>query len=180
MEDTLKFSRVSKNLMEQELEKHFKETPNFIITNYLGLSSNDMNELRRDTGKMKSTYLVVKNRLCKRIMKKVKIEGMEASIDGGVGITFINGDIVEVSKSVFDFAKKHEPFKVKAGYIEGKAFDADRLKELAALPSREVLLAILFAGMKAPVTGFVNVLNNVLKSFVYVVNAIKDKKGETK
>lgn len=180
MEETLKFSRTCKELMEQELEDQFRKHPNFIVSNYIGLSANDLGEFRRETRKHNSNYFVIKNSLCKRVMGKLELDKFNDVIDGGVGITFISGDPVEAAKMLFAFRKTHEPLNVKAAYIEGKRLDTDKLKELAALPTKDVLLAMVVSAIASPISGFVNVLNGVLRNFVYVINAIKDKKGESK
>jgi len=71
---------------------------------------------------------------------------------------------------------------VSAVFIDGKIEDRDRIKQLATLPPREVLLALAFAYMKSPITDFVGVLKNLLRNFVYALNEIKKKKegGESK
>ncbi len=183
METQTKFSSICKELMEKELSEHFKAFPNFIVTNYFGLQANDLNKLRTQMRKISSKYSVIKNRAGRRILDGLKLKNVKALIDGGVGIGFIGGDVVETSKLIVDFAKKHEPFKVKGAYIDGRALDAKRLNELASLPSREVLLTMIATAMQVPISGFVNVLSGLIRKFVYVLGAIKDKKekeGEIK
>ena len=180
MEETMKYSRTCKELMEKELEEQFRKYPNFIVSNYLGLSSNDLNAYRREAQKTNSKYFVIKNKICRRVLSKIKLEDIGKDIDGGIGITFIGGDAVAASKMILDFCKTHEPFVVRSGYIEGKRLDSARIKYLASLPSREVLLSMVLSAMQSPISGFVGVLNGVLRKFVYAINAIKDKKSENK
>lgn len=178
MAEELKYSRLAKELMEKELERSLSEGSNIIIANYQGLSANDVNEFRQTMKKAESRFLVVKNRHCKRVLKRNELDALTGMVSGECGLTFIRGDVVQAAKAVLDFSKSHQPLVVRGGYIDGTAVDADKLKDLASLPSREVLLAMLLAGMKAPITGFVGVLSGVLRSLIYALNAIKDKKGE--
>lgn len=165
--------------MISELEGCFKKNPNFVLTNYSGLSTQDLTQFRKEIKKAKTEYLVVKNTLCRKVLEKMKMESLNPSIEGNCGIAFIEGDCVEASKAILGFAKTHEPLVIKAAFIEGAVLDQNRLKALAALPSREVLLSMALAGMKAPVSGFVNVLSGVMRNFVYAVNAIKEKKSKS-
>jgi len=106
--------------------------------------------------------------------------GLKDAVDGSCGITFLGTDVVASSKQVLDFSKEHESFVVKAAFIEGQMMGIDKIKQLVSLPPREVLLAMILSSMNAPVTGFVNVLSGALRKFLYALNAVKDKKGESK
>lgn len=183
MEMQTKFSSICKELMEKELSQQFKAFPNFIVTNYFGLPANDLNKLRTQMHKISSRYSVIKNRAGRRVLDSLALKDVKAIIDGGIGIGFIGGDVVKTSKLIVDFSKKHEPFKVKGAYIDGQALDAKKLNELASLPSREALLAMVASTIQAPISGFVNVLSGLIRKFVYALGAIKDKKekeGESK
>ena len=176
METEAKFSQTCKTLMTKELAEQFKTFSNFIITNYFGLSANELNELRRNLLKASSKYFVIKNRVGERVLKDLGIKDALDFINGGVGIGFIGGDVVLASKLLVDFSKKHEPFKIKGAYIDGEKIDVAKVEELASLPSREILLSIVVTAFQSPISGFVNILSGVVKKFVYAINAIKNKK----
>ena len=82
------------------------------------------------------------------------------------------------SKDLVNFAKTHDKFKIKGAVIDGKLVAEEKIKYMASLPSKEVLLAQVVGGIKAPITGFVMVLGGVIRKFVYVIDAVKNKKGE--
>lgn len=176
MEESVKYSLGAKKLMSEDLSRQFKERPNFIITEYFGLSANDLNELRKSLARVSSKYFVMKNSVGRRVLKELAVKDMDELVEGGVGIGFLGGDIVECSKAVVDFSKKHEPLKIKGAYIDGRKLDVQRLKELAELPSRQVLLAMIAGAMKSPITGFVQVMGGLMRKFVYAINAVKEKK----
>jgi large subunit ribosomal protein L10 len=162
--------------MEKELSQQFKAFPNFIVTNYFGLPANDLNKLRTQMRKASSRYSVIKNRAGRRVLDSLALKDVKAIIDGGIGIGFIGGDVVKASKLIADFSKKHAPLKIRGAYIDGQTLDAKKFNELASLPSREVLLAMVANTMQAPISGFVNVLSGLIRKFVYAINAIKEKK----
>ena len=69
-----------------------------------------------------------------------------------------------------------EILTVKVGVVEGKVIDVDEVKALAALPSREELIAKLLGSMNAPISNTVNVLQGVIRNAVYVLDAIRAQK----
>ncbi|MFH0764677.1 MAG: 50S ribosomal protein L10 [Candidatus Omnitrophota bacterium] len=174
-----KIGKLCKDKMITELLLRFEKHPNFIITNYMGSNTSDLEALRRDLKKASANYFVVKNSVLKLVFGKMKLEKESSEIEGGVGISFAGGDIVSACNVLVGFAKGHDKFKIKGGVIEGKRTPADRIRHLASLPPRNVLIAQVVGGIKSPITGFVNVLGGVLRKFVCVVNAIKDKKPVT-
>jgi large subunit ribosomal protein L10 len=87
-------------------------------------------------------------------------------------------DPVAPARVISDFVKEHKlkTLEVKAGLLEGKVIDAEGVKALAELPSREVLLSRVLAGMQSPIAGFVNVLQGSIRKFVYTLEAVRKQK----
>ena len=77
-----------------------------------------------------------------------------------------------------DFAKDNPKLVVKAGIIDGKVVDAEGVKALAKLPTRDVLLAQVLGGLNAPIQGFANVLQGTMRSLVIALNAVKEKQEQ--
>ncbi|MDD4202106.1 MAG: 50S ribosomal protein L10 [Candidatus Omnitrophica bacterium] len=176
MESTVKYSKACKDLMLKDLEEKFKTNQSFIITEYGATQSNDINSFRRKVEKANFSYMVVKNRLCKNVLQKLNHTDMFEYIGSKCGIAFLGDDVVENTKVVIDFSKDKEPFNIKVGCIEGKLVGIDRLKEIAALPSKKVLISMLLSTLQAPITGFVSVLGGVTRKFVYAIQSIKEKR----
>jgi len=176
-----KFGIVTKKYMLDELKEKFGASSDFVITNYKGLSSQAIEKLRKELRKTSSGYFVVKNSTVRRALNELNIKDLEEYIEGEVGIGFTS-DIIKASKALVDFAKENKALKLGGAYIDGKPQPADKIKQLAALPPREVLYAMVLSYMKSPITGFVGILNNLLKNFIYAISEIKKKKegGEAK
>lgn len=170
-----KYGLSTKKFMVEEIAEKLKENPNFVITEYKGLASSEIESLRKELHKTSSAYLVVKNSLVKKAFDQLKIKDLDEFIEGQTGLSLAN-DIIGTSKTLVDFSKDHAALKIKCAFIDGKIETTDRVKHLAMLPPREVLLAMVFNGMKAPITGFVGVLGGLLRKFVYAINEIKNKK----
>jgi len=170
------YGKLTKEKMVKELLSDMKERPNFIITNYMGSSVSDLENIRKSLRVSSASYVVVKNSILNVVLDELKINGVKDLVDGGVGVSLSGDDVIATTKVLVNFSKTHEKFQIKGAYIDGKLLGADRIKEIAGLPSKEVLLAMVVGGIKAPITGFVMVLGGVLRKFVYVIDAVKNKK----
>ena len=173
-----KIGRACKELMLKEIEEALRANSNLIITNYLGLSVMDLEGLRKNLKKNSAQYLVVKNSICKRVFESLKLSDLVKDIDGGVGLGLLSAesDLTLTSKAIVDFARKNNALKIKSGFIDGEYVDVDKIRLLASLPRREGLLAMVLQAMNGPITGFVSVLEGLIRKFAYVVNAIKEQK----
>ena len=170
------YGKLTKEKMVKELLADIKEQQNFFITNYMGSSVSDLDNVRKSLRPLKASYFVVKNSIFNVVLEQLKIEDAKKLVDGGVGISLSGEDYLATTKVLVNFAKTHEKFKIKGAYIDGQLIDADRIKAIANLPSKEVLLAQVVGGIKAPITGFVMVLGGIIRKFVYVVDAVKASK----
>jgi len=171
-----KFGKKCKQIMMTEMKAAMKGRPNIFITNYMGLSTGELESLRRDMDKMSAAYFIVKNSFTRKVFEELKYQDAVATIEGGVGLGLAGDDIVSAAKVLSKFAKEHDKLKIQAAILDGKFVPASRVKEIASLPAREVLLARIAGGMMAPITGFVMVLGGTLRKFVYCIGAIKRSK----
>ena len=175
-----KLGKLCKDKMVTELLLRFEKHPNFIITNYMGSSTSDLEMLRRDLKKTSSNYFVVKNSVLRIVFGKMKLEEGPAEIEGGIGISFAGGDVVATCNVLVGFARAHDKFKIKGGVVEGKRVPLEKIKQLAGLPPRKVLIAQVVGGINAPISGFVYTLGGILRKFVYAIDAIKNSKEKAK
>ena len=169
-----KFGKKCKERMMDELAADIKARPNIFITNYMGLSTAEVEALRNELAqKGKASYFVVKNSLTKKVFEKLNLADASSVIDGGVGLGLAGDDIITACKILAKFSKDHGKLKIKATILDGKMVSSEKVSEIASLPSREVLLARVVGGIKSPITGFVLTLKGVLNKFVYCIDAIK-------
>lgn len=162
--------------MVDEIVSNFKERPSFIITSYMGSSVSDLELLRRNLKKTSSSYFVVKNSILRTVFDKLKLKEESSKIESGMGISLSGEDIISTCKVLVAFAKDHEKFKIKGARLDGKSFTTEKIKTLASLPHKDILIAQVVGGIKAPITGFVNVLGGILRKFVYCLDKVKESK----
>lgn len=161
-----------------QLVEMFSQAKGVVLTSYRGLTVAQDTKLRRKLREAGVEYHVVKNTLTRIAAEKVGISGLESYLEGTTAIALSYTDPVAPAKILTDFIKelKGQNLEVKAGVLETKVIDADGVKALASLPAREVLIAQVLAGMQAPLTGLVNVLQGTTRNFVYVLEAIRKQK----
>ncbi|MGZ5372721.1 MAG: 50S ribosomal protein L10 [Aeromicrobium sp.] len=157
-----------------ELAENFRNSNGAVLTEYRGLTVKQLQELRRSLGGSAS-YAVAKNTLTKIAAKEAGIDFADSLRTGPTAIAFITGDPVEAAKGLRDFAKANAPLVIKGGFLDGKQLDADEIKKLADLESREVLLAKLAGGMKASLQNAASLFNAPLAQAARVLGALQAK-----
>lgn len=156
--------------------KRFAAAKAAIVTEYRGLTVDQMTQLRRKVRDGGGQLRVVKNRLAKLALKDAPMDGVASHLVGPTAIATADKDPVPLAKALIDFAKDNEIFVVKGGNVEGKAVDVAKIKALADLPSRDVLLAQLLGVMNGTARNLASVLAAVPRGLVTAIKAIGDKK----
>ena len=173
----------SEKILEQkkqqvaELSEKLKNSVTGVIVNYKRITVAEDTKLRPILRVAGEEYQDVKNTLLGRALKEAGIDGLDSVLEGTTAIALSSEDYVGASKILCEYADKSKTFEVKAGFVDGKMIDAEGVKNLAKLPSKEVLLAQVLGGLNAPITGFATVLNGTMKGLVVALNAIAEKKG---
>jgi len=168
-------NKQDKQRIVDELHTAMSESTAGVVTHYRGLTVSQMGDLRRALHNADVSLQVVKNTLARRAAEGTDFKAAEELFTGPVAIAY-GKDPVGMAKAISDFAKSNDQLKVCGGVLDGKAIDAAGVKALAALPSREVLLAKMLGSMQSPVSGFVRTLAEVPASFVRTLAAIRDQK----
>ena len=173
-----KYGRKVREKMIKEMKEIISAENGFILSSIENIKAADIDVFRKKIKKSGSRYLVLKNRLANIALKEVGIEGLSGALSENkiLGIGIIKDDPVAIAKLMTEFSKENKGFGISKGFIEGRLIDAEKVKQLATLPSREQLLAMLLRTMNGPVTGFVTVLSGAVKSLLYALKAVKEKK----
>lgn len=171
-------NRQDKKELVDNLHERLQKAQGSYLVDYQGLEVESMNQLRRDLRQANAEFAVVKNRLLKLASKDTDTEQILDLMQGPTAIALTYGDVVAPAKALVDFAKKFKNLEIKGAQISGKQVDVPGVRQLAALPGRDVLLAQTLSVMQAVPTSFVRVLNGVTGQFMNVLKAIEEKKSE--
>jgi large subunit ribosomal protein L10 len=173
----------SEKILEQKqktvaaLTECLKSSCTGVIVSYKGITVAQDTKLRKELREAGGDYSVVKNTLLSRALKNAGIDGLDHVLEGTTALAISKDDYVTSAKILAKFAETNKTFEIKAGFVDGGAIDAEGVKELASLPSKEVLVSRVLAGFNAPISGFVTVLNGTLKGLVVALNAIAEKQS---
>ena len=153
----MSLTRDEKQTVVTDVAAQVARSQTLALAEYRGLTVEHLNNLRRQA-RDKGVYLhVLKNTLARRAVVGTPFEVAAESMVGPLIYGF-SEDAVAAAKVIADFAKGNDKLIVKAGAYAGKALDANGVKALAAIPTKEVLLARLLGLMQSPVSRMARVL----------------------
>lgn len=166
--------RTEKEQLVAELSDKIRGASAVYYTDFSGLNVKRMTELRRRLSRAGVEYVVIKNTLALRAVNESGLAG--SRLRGPTGIV-VGSDPVAAAKVLSDFAKENEQKpEVKGGMLDGRAIQPAQVKQLAALPSREQLLAELGAGFMSPMAAFAGAMNGLLYMFAGALDALKTQR----
>ena len=167
-------ARPDKAAAVEELKEAFTSSNAAVLTEYRGITVKGLQDLRRALGE-DASYAVAKNTLTQIAAREAGLEGLEDQLTGPTAIAFIRGDVATVAKGLRDFAKDNPLLVIKAGVMDGRVLDADEVKKLADLESREVLLSKLAGAMKANLAKAAALFNEPASQVARLAAALQDK-----
>jgi large subunit ribosomal protein L10 len=153
----LSLNRNEKEAVIAEVAAQAGKSQTLALAEYRGLTVAQLDALRK-TARAQGVYLhVLKNTLARRAVAGTPFEVAAESMSGPLIYGF-SEDAVAAAKVIADFAKGNDKLVIKAGAYAGKALDANGVKALASIPSKEVLLAQICGLLQSPISGLARVL----------------------
>src|SRR6266536_4506847 len=150
-----------------------------LLTEYRGLKVKEMIELRDSLRGSSTEYRVLKNTLTGIAVRDVGYEDLVPLLEGPTAVAFVHGDVVQAAKELAEFARTHPALVVKGGVLDGKVLDADSVRQLATLQSRDVVLARLAGMLQAPLQRTAVLLAAPLRQVATMTAALRDKLEES-
>lgn len=171
-------TRVQKEAQLTKLVDKLQSSKAVVLTEFTGLTMEDLDNLRAKARKEGVVFQVAKNTLLDKAAKEVGIEGLiTQKIGKQIAVATGGKDEMAIFKLIYQFVKEHsEKIKIFSGILEKKLVPVEMINQLAQLPSREELLTKLVWTMNAPISGFVQVLNGPLQGFYNVIKALSTNK----
>ncbi len=166
--------RTEKEQLVNELKEQIGSAKALYYTDFTGLNVKRMTDLRRKLRRAGVQYVVIKNTLALRAVNESGLVGER--LKGPTGLVMAS-DPVEAAKILTEFAKANDQRPtVKGGMFDGASIDAAQVKRLAAMPSREQMLSELGAGLQAPLSAMLGVMNSLLTNFAGALDALKTQR----
>jgi large subunit ribosomal protein L10 len=168
--------RQEKKELVEVLHERFLRARALVLTDYRGLDTVAMHELRCKLRDESIEYRVVKNTLMARASDGTDVVLLKDYFSGPSAVALSYNDPIAPARVLAKFSEDYAALEVKAGIVEGKVIDSEGIKQLSKLPSREGLLSQLLSVMNGPATSLLMVLNGIPREFLGVLQAIAAQK----
>jgi large subunit ribosomal protein L10 len=132
-----------------------------VVVDYRGLTVTEDTELRRTLRENNVAYKVYKNTMMNFAFKGTEFEALSDVLEGPNAIAVSKDDATAPARILAEFAKKAPNLEIKAGVVEGQFYDAEGMKAISSIPSREELLSRLLGSLQSPITNLARVLNQI-------------------
>ena len=160
-----------------DLQKDLNEAKNLFVAQFQGITVAQDTELRMKIRDTKSKYRVIKNTLAKKAAQGTPAEAVTKSFDGPTAIAYNASDPVSLAKALTAYAKANPVFVFKAGLVEGRVINLADIISIAAMPSKEELIAKVLFLINAPAQRLAIVANGVARNLAVVMKqAVEQKK----
>jgi len=168
--------RMVKESMVQELSARLAGRSSLFVTRVNRLTASDADSLRRKLSASKADVLMVKRRLGKRVLAGLQLPGLDELLEGSIALVLPDEEALSVAKLLVEFVKTHEEqLFVSGAVIDGQLFDTTRVKELAGLPPKPVLLAQVVATIESPLTDVICTLERLVGDVAWIVEQIAEQ-----
>ena len=144
-----------------EIAAAVKGAQSVVLVDYRGLTVEQDTQLRKQLREAGITYKVYKNTMMNFAFKGTDCEALLPYLEGPSAVAISTEDATAPARELCKFAKTADALEVKGGIVEGTAYDADGIKEVAKIPSREELLSKLLGSIQSPITNFARVMNQL-------------------
>ncbi|MHB8160531.1 MAG: 50S ribosomal protein L10 [Thermoleophilia bacterium] len=159
-----------------ELADKAKSSTAMLVADYRGISVAEARELRTELRVAGAHFEVTKNTLMIRATEEAGVAELKDFLVGPTAIAFCGEDTVNSAKVLVKHAKALKTLEIKGGLFNGKLIDLEKIKFLASLPPREVLLAQLLGAMQGPIRGLATVCAGPIRGLVTVLQRIQEQK----
>jgi large subunit ribosomal protein L10 len=165
-----------------EVKTRIGEATASIVSEYRGLTTTELAELRESLSAVGGDYRIFKNTLVRLAIDGGDYQPLSEYLSGPSALTFVQGDISAVAKALRDFSRANPLLVIKGGLADGSLLSSGDLAALADLPPREVLLARLAGALAAPMQQMAGLLQALPRNMAYGISALIEQRqadGET-
>lgn len=169
--------RQQKEAIVEELAEQIGENSVVLLSDFTGMDVATATEIRERFRQASVTYRVVKNTLARRALAKAGRDALIEHLNGPSGVVMAGSDPAEAARILVEFEKKKNTPKIGPGWVDQGVMTAADIRRIAALPSREQLLAQIAAGFQAPVSGLARLLHELARQLVSTLDEVGKKKA---
>ena len=153
----------------EELRGRLNGVRTVLLTEYRGLTVQQLSDLRKQLRGVSAQYKIVKNRLAKLAMTDADLSKLHPHLKGPTGMVISREDPVAVAKALHTFAKTNQALTIKAGFVEGQILPPADLKALSELPTKDAIRAQIIGAIQGPLAQLVGLLQAPHRDLAYVL-----------
>lgn len=168
----------AKKAQVAEIVEILKSAQTGVLVDYRGLTVEEDTALRRNLRAAGVNYFVVKNTLLRLAAKETGLDALDEILHGPTALAVSDTDAVAPAKVIADYAKGNDKLEIKSGFMDGNVVTLDEIKQLAATPSKETLIAKMMGSLNAPVSNLARLLSTIVDGGVEIPDLIAKKAGE--
>ncbi len=164
--------------MVEKIKDNLIGSNGLVLADFKGLTVSELESLRKKVLKEGGSAKVIKNTLLEKAFEASNMNGMDQYLKENTIVFSSKEDILKILKVLVDYSKDHNKFSLKAGYIDGQAFNKDGVIAMSKMPSRKELLSMVAGGINSVISSFIGTLNGVMTAFVGTIEALEKKKQD--
>lgn len=145
----------------EEISASIKDAQSVVLVDYRGLTVEQDTRLRKELREAGITYKVYKNTMMNFAFKGTDCEALVQYLEGPSAVAISGTDATAPARVLCKFAKDAPKLEVKGGIVEGVAYDAAGIADIAKIPSRDELISKLLGSLQSPITNFARVMNQL-------------------
>ena len=150
-----------KQVIIDEIKAKLENAEAAVVIDYMGITVEEANSMRKQLREADVDYTVYKNTLVKRAIEGTKFEGLAEALAGPSALAISQTDATAPARVLNKVMKEFKKMEFKAGVIEGELFDAEGVKAIAEIPSRDELIAKFMGSIQSPIANFARVINQI-------------------
>lgn len=147
-----KAAYVQKQVVIDEIKEKFDKAESAVVIDYIGITVAEADAMRKKLREADVDYTVYKNTLVKRALEGTSYEELNTVLAGPSAFAFSNTDATAPARVLNEVIKGYKKMEFKAGIVEGTFYDAEGIKEIADIPSRDVLIAKFMGSIQSPIS----------------------------
>ncbi len=150
-----------KQIIIDEIKEKLEKAKSAVVVDYMGITVAQADAMRKKLREADIDYTVYKNTLAKRAIEGTQYESLGEVLQGPSAIAISYDDATAPARVINEVIEDYKKMEFKAGIIEGDFFDAEGVKQIAKIPSRDTLIAKFMGSIQSPITNFARVLNQI-------------------
>jgi large subunit ribosomal protein L10 len=172
----MKIGQYTRQLMMDDYKSKIESADYLFLANFKGISADAMKDARSLLRRHSAGMVVINNSLFRRTLKDLDMDMLADHVDEELAIIYGKEEPIGVTKVIQEIKKENKSFSIRIGYLEERLLSDDDVRELASIPSKEVLYGQVVNLMKSPINSLVFALKGNIQSLINVIKGIKDKK----